>query len=98
VFYRAEVVRPMPMSLAGNGDRWAFELTYALGALHVDCEVVADSFEMLLAEEFFGVQWETKNPDALAMSQAFVRYRCEGEETVAMMERSIGLKTLERPR
>jgi hypothetical protein len=97
VFHRAQVVDPMPMSLAGPGDAWTFGLRSGLGAMSVDCEVVADSFQTMLTDEFFGVQWDTPKPDALAMSQAIVRYRCGGEATVNMMERSVGLDQLERP-
>lgn len=97
VFYRAEVVNPMPMSLAGPGDTWTFALRSELGTVSIDCGVVADSFQTMLTDEFFGVQWDTPKSDALAMSQAIVRYRWGDETTVNMMERSVGMDHLKRP-
>jgi len=97
VFYRAEVHGPAPMSLDGAGARGRFSFTSELGETVIDWEVVADSFQSLMGEEFFGVQWDSPNPDCLAMSQAFVRYRWGDEVTINMMERSVGTKTLQRP-
>jgi hypothetical protein len=97
VFYRAEVSNPVPMTLDGAGARASFLFISALGETSIDCEVVADSFQSLLGDEFFGVQWDSPNPDCLAMSQAFVRYRWGDETAINMMERSVGTKSLQRP-
>ena len=77
---------------------------YAKGIATIDCEIVADSYEMLLVErprgltqEFFGLQWDVGNPNALAMSQAFARYRWGDEVTINMMERSVGISSLSKP-
>jgi hypothetical protein len=98
VFHRAEVIDPMPMRLDGTGDEASFSLRTRLGETQITCEVIADSFQSLLAPDFFGVQWDSPNPGTLAMSQAFVRYRHERETTINMMERSVGLGALQRPR
>ena len=75
ITYRAEVRDPMPMGLEGAGARHSFTCVSSLGETPIDCEIVADSFQSLMGEEFFGVQWDSPNPACLAMSQAFVRYR-----------------------
>jgi hypothetical protein len=95
IFYRAEVLNPMPMRLNGRGDTWPIEFKSALGVTRIEAEIIADSYQTMMADEFFGVQWNAANPDALAMSQAFVRYRWDGETAINMMERSIGVRTLD---
>ena len=97
ITYRAEVRDPMPMGLEGAGARHSFTFVSSLGETPIDCEIVADSFQSLMGEEFFGVQWDSPNPACLAMSQAFVRYRWGDETAINMMERSVGLAALKRP-
>ena len=98
VTYRAQVRNPMPMGLEGAGARHEFSFVSGLGETHIQCEIIADSFQSLMGQEFFGVQWDSPNPDCLAMSQAFVRYHWGEETAVNMMERSVGLAALKRPR
>jgi len=104
VFYRAKPLNPLAMSLTGVGETASLKFEYAKGIAMIDCEIIADSYEMLLVErprgltqEFFGLQWDGGNPNALAMSQAFARYRWGDEVTINMMERSVGISSLSKP-
>jgi hypothetical protein len=93
VFHRARLVGPpvFRTSLPGE-EHLAFDLqTDELGTVHVEGDLVANSFAMLGGRmpDWWGIQWDLAGTPALAMNQGIVRYRCDGEVACNMIERSI---------
>jgi hypothetical protein len=97
VFYRAELSNP-PLfvpSLPGENSL-AFDLDSEIGTVHIDGEIRATSFATLggTLPDWWGLDWNTTADGALAMDQAFVRYRWGDEVGCNMMERSLPIRRL----
>jgi hypothetical protein len=95
VFYRAELRDPpyFVPSLPGENNL-SFDLISEIGTVHIDGEIVANSFATLgsTLPDWWGIHWDTTSEGALPMEQGFVRYRWDDETACNMMERSLPIR------
>jgi hypothetical protein len=99
-FYRAEVRQPPYFKPTIRGEEhFTFQLESELGVDKIEGEIVANCINTMGVEppSGIGVDWDTKVPGALALSQGFARYRWRGEVATNMIERSLPIAGLTRP-
>jgi hypothetical protein len=99
-FYRAEVRHPPLFQPTIRGEEHlSFQLESELGIDEIEGELVANCINTMGVEppSGWGIDWDTKVPGALALSQGFVRYRWRDEVASNMMERSLPIAGLTRP-
>jgi hypothetical protein len=99
-FYRAEVRQPPLFQPTIRGEeKFSFQLESELGVDEIEGELVANCLNTMGVEppSGWGIDWDTKVPGALALSQGFARYSWRGEVACNMIERSLPIAGLTRP-